>query len=59
MKNKCLICDSSSLDSLSPLEMMFGTRVSYIYIYCRNCDTVQFCDIEKEFQSLITVLMFF
>lgn len=51
MKNKCLICDSSMLNSLSPLEMMFGTRVSYKYVYCRNCDTVQFCDVEKESQN--------
>lgn len=51
MKNKCLICKSSLLDPLNPIEMMFGTRISYKYVYCRNCETVQYCDFDKESEN--------
>jgi len=51
IKNKCRICESSSLESLNPIEMMFGTRVSFKYVYCKDCETIQFCDSDKITQN--------
>ncbi|AKD53611.1 class I SAM-dependent methyltransferase [Spirosoma radiotolerans] len=44
----CRICGSSDLTTFNVREMMFGTKVEFLYAECKTCGCFQLCDIPKD-----------